>query len=130
MKHRTTNAAILLACSCAFLLLGCATADVLQLDKQSRNPTNPAIVEVLLEEPHQAYKAIGLIEVSDEGWGLSLNDLKKKLVKEAAKLGGDAVIIGREPKSAGAVFMPVGNTFFAVDVAEKKLVGKVIVFTH
>jgi hypothetical protein len=111
----------------AFLVC-CVTSDVLHLDSTPRSPKDPSQVQILLDEPKQAYVAIAIVVASDQGWGLTLDEIKNKLIKEAARLGGDAVIIGRESKDSGAVFVPVGNTFFAAPVEETKLVGKVIVF--
>ncbi len=110
------------------LVASCATVDVLHLDNTARRPKDNFEVQLLLDEPKQPYVAIAVVVASDEGWGLSLDKIKDKLIKEAARLGGDAVIIGRESKEAGAVFTPVGNTFYAVPFEETKLVGKVIVF--
>ena len=109
-------------------MASCATVDVLHLDNTARRPKDNFEVQLLLDEPKQPYVAIAVVVASDEGWGLSLDKIKDKLIKEAARLGGDAVIIGRESKEAGAVFTPVGNTFYAVPFEETKLVGKVIVF--
>ena len=50
------------------------------------------------------------------------------MVEKAAILGGDAVIIGRESQSSGAVIIPIGTSFYAAGVNETKLVGKVIIY--
>jgi hypothetical protein len=110
-------------------LLACASADVLVLDPTARPARLPDSVTVLLEEPARSYQAIALIEVSDQSWGLSLESLAKKMRTEAAKLGGDAVIIGSQSTESGAVIVPIGNMWYAGATEEKKLVGKVIVFT-
>ena len=112
----------------AALLIGCAKADVLMLDPLPRTATQPDSVAVLLEEPKQPYRPIALIEVSDQSWGLSLESLAKKMRTEAAKRGGDAVIIGRQTTAGGAVIVPIGKMWYAGE--EKKLVGKVIVFVR
>ena len=70
-----------------------------------------------------------MVEVSDQGWGLSLEALKKTMQREAAALGGDAVIIGTEASLSGTDLVPIGNTVFGVDDVEKKLIGKVVVYT-
>lgn len=110
------------------LSMCCATADVMRLDNIARSPRDPSQVQVFLDEPEQSYVAIAMIVASDEAWRLSLDDIKNKLIQEAAYLGGDAVIIGRESKDAGTIFMPIGKTFVGMQMEEKKLVGKVIVF--
>lgn len=71
-----------------------------------------------------------MVEASDQGWGLGLEELKQKILKEAAALGGDAVILGTEASLSGTDFVPIGDTSFGVDDVEKKLIGKVIVYTE
>lgn len=58
---------------------------------------------------------------------MSLEELKKKLVSEAAILGGDAVIIGRTSDQGGSIIVPIGNIWVASHYDRKKLVGKVII---
>ncbi len=110
--------------------LGCATTDVMRIDQQSRPPTKAADVQVFVEEPKRAYASIAIIQASDQGWGLSLETLKQKMVERAAELGGDAVILGQQTtRSGGTYFMPIGNVAYGVDMPEKNLAGKVIVFS-
>jgi hypothetical protein len=114
----------------SLIVLGCvATAEVMRLDTTPRQPRSPQEIQVLLEEPKEPFLAIALIEASDQGWGLSLDKIKERLLVEAGKVGGHAVIIGRESKGAGTAFVPIGQMWYAADIEEKKLVGKVIVFT-
>lgn len=109
---------------------GCgATADVMRLDDASRPPTTVSRVAVLVSEPSRPYSAIAMVEVSDEGWGLSLEELKQEMLKQAAALGGDAVIVGIGSSKSGAAFVPIGNMYYAIDQTEKKLSGKVIVYS-
>lgn len=107
---------------------GCATSDVLHLDAVSRQPKSPEGVQLLLEQPTTPYTAIALVEVSDQGWGLKLETLRAKLVAEAAKLGGDAVILSRRTSNAGTVVTPVGNQFYGLPLTESGLIGQVIVY--
>ena len=112
----------------ALALTSCATADVMRLDTVPRQPTPTTSVQLLLEQPSMPYTAIALVEVSDQGWGLKLETLRTKLVAEAAKLGGDAVILSRRTSNAGSVLMPVGNQFYSLPLTESGLVGQVIVY--
>jgi hypothetical protein len=110
--------------------VGCTTtSDVKRLDNTARAPTLQSDVAVLVEEPSRPYSVIAKVEVSDQGWGLSFEDLKQKMQREAAAIGGDAVIIGTEATLSGTDFVPIGDTVFGVDDVEKKLIGKVIVYT-
>lgn len=117
-----------LALIAAVLVTGCASTDVLVLDPVPRPATHPDSVAVLLEEPQQPYRPIALIEASDQGWGMSLESLAKKMRTEAAKRGGAAVIVGTQTSESGALIVPIGNMWYAGTFDEKKLVGKVIVF--
>ena len=111
------------------LVSACASAQVMRVDTVQRLTTSPDSIRVFLEEPNKPYDAIALIEISDRGWGLSLETLKTRLAKEAAKLGGHGVIIGRHTsESDGALIIPVGDGFYAGGVETSKLAGKVIVF--
>jgi hypothetical protein len=114
---------------CALLASSCASAEVMRLDNVARPSTEPDSIRVLLEEPAEPYTSIAMVVVSDDGWGLSLEKIKRRVVAEAAKLGGEAVIVGHQSGRAGTTFIPVGQTWIAADVPEKKLVGKVIVYT-
>ncbi len=108
----------------------CASAKVMTLDKNATRPaTSPDSVALLLDEPEQPYAAIALIEVSDQGWRLSLATLRDKLAKEAAQLGGQGVIVTRQSTQSGAVLLPVGDSWVTFNTETERLVGKVIVFT-
>jgi hypothetical protein len=110
----------------AGLLCSCVSAEVLRLDNTIRPATDAGVVELLLENPQREYVAIALINVTDQGWGMRLEDLRKRLLSETAKLGGDAVILTQQLNVAGAVLVPVGQMWVASNVTEKRLVGKVI----
>jgi hypothetical protein len=111
-------------------IAGCgATADVMRLDDTARAPTAASKVSVLVSEPARPYSAIAMVEVSDQGWGLSLEELKQEMLMQAAALGGDAVIVGITSSKSGAAFVPIGNMYYAIDQTEKKLTGKVIVYS-
>ena len=116
------------SCVIALLLVGCASANVMRLDSVVRTPLVPESVQLFLDEPSRPYTAIALIEVSDQGWGLSLETLRNKLAKEAAKLGGQGVVIGRRTSQGGAYIQPVGMSFMVTNFEVSGLVGKVIVF--
>ena len=115
-----------LTLSVILLTAACASAKVMRVDSVQRPATDPDSVRVFLDEPDRPYTSIALIEVSDEGWGLSLDALRTKAAKEAAKLGGQGVILGRQ--TGDAVVVPIGNTWYPVETS--KLIGKVIVFRN
>jgi hypothetical protein len=110
-------------------MVGCTTtSDVMRLDDNTRAPTLMSDVAVLVEEPSRPYSVIALVEVSDQGWDLSLEELKQSMLEQAAALGGDAVIIGMNTTQSGTALVPIGNMYFGVDQVEKQLIGKVVVY--
>ena len=104
------------------------TADVMRVDNTNRDASDLGAIRVFLDEPSQPYATVAMVKISDEGWDRSLEDLKVAMITEAAKLGGDAVIVGTETRNAGTAFVPVGNMYYGIESSEKILVGKVIVF--
>lgn len=76
------------------LLAGCGPAiDRLQIDPAPR-PARPLTeVRVLLDEPTQPYRSIALLEAKGAG-ASSLSELTASLTIEAARLGGDAILLG------------------------------------
>ena len=110
-------------------MIGCSTADVMRFDHARRSPTAPASVQLLKEEPDRPYTTIAIVNVDDHGWDRSREALESKLVQVAAAEGGDAVISGGRARDAhGAVFVPLGGTWYGVPVFRKTLLGKVIAF--
>jgi len=112
-----------------FVFLNCTSTDILRLDETKRVPKQASELQLFLEEPKNDYKAIALIEVSDQGWDLSFEQLKRELLSKAAQIGGDAIIVGTKSEEGGTtIIMPVGQTWMVTQFDKKKLVGKVIVF--
>lgn len=107
------------------LLAGCALKpEIVQLDPTPRSPTTP---EVLAEEPRREYKTIALIRVAPAA-GEGVNKLTERVVLEAGKLGGDAVILGFEDEGS-SVFIPSGAALIEVPLGNRIVTGKVIVWT-
>src|SRR5262245_61332684 len=72
--------------------------DVLMLDPSPRAATLPDSVRVLGQEPSQTYQVLAMVAVRDWGRG-SLSELSYGLRLEAARLGGNGVLIGPESVS-------------------------------
>jgi len=100
--------------------IGCTSADVLRLDKTIRPQTQPDSVRLIAQEPQQPYVVIALISVRPDFRG-SQEDVRKRLLKEAARLGGDAVLLG----SGSLTRVGTGGEYGG---SELLLTGKVIVF--
>jgi hypothetical protein len=75
------------------LLIGCApNVDVLQLQPAPHAEREVSEVQVLLDEPTRPYQSIALVEVKG-GDPSNLRVWAKHLRLEAARLGGDAVVL-------------------------------------
>lgn len=71
---------------------GCVQADILRLDAAPRPQTRPAVVRMLGDEPRQPYEVLAIVTV--RGGRRGVEGLRERLVKEAALLGADAVLLG------------------------------------
>jgi hypothetical protein len=101
--------------------LGCVQADILRLDAAPRPQTRPASVRVLGQEPGQPYDVLAIVTVRG-GLG-GLEGLRERLVKEAALLGADAVLLGTGSLTRVGTGGEYGGTAL-------QLSGKVIVFNR
>jgi hypothetical protein len=110
----------------AATLGACTNAAVLRVDSTPR-PASTAAVPVLLDEPVIPYRSIALVVV---GGGASLDQMARRLTKEAAKLGGDAVLITRGGSESTTAVVRVGKTWVPISSDDTKLFAKVIVYDH
>jgi hypothetical protein len=101
----------------------------MRLDDTTRAPTPLSDIDVLVEAPSRPYSVIAMVEVSDQGWGLGLEELKQSMLQQVSDLGGDAVIVGLSSSQSGTAFVPIGNMYYGVNQVEKKLLGKVVVYS-
>ena len=97
-------------------VLACVTttADILQLDQSVRPQTTPQSIRLIALEPAQPYKVLAI--VSARG---NLDEARARLIKEAARLGGHAVLLDN-----GSLTRIGGD-----EGTEQQITGKVIVFT-
>ncbi len=97
------------------MLLGavaCTSASVLRLDPLPRPRTNPDSIQLLAREPRQPYTVIAIVSArGGAGTGDRVDRARKRLVKEAARLGGDAVL------------------FDINSMSDSGITGKIIAFT-
>jgi len=79
---------------------------------------------VLEEAPDCPYTVIAHVESKSDAIFRGYDDLRRKLVEEAAELGGDALILGPEESDHQPIFLVTGMI-----MSEKKaLEADVIVF--
>ena len=103
---------------------GCVSANVRHLDDVARPARSPDSIVVLLDKPQQHYTVIATIEARGETLFDSFDDLRRKLIAEAALVGGDALIVG--PESAEWSFIHHPTALIRSD--RKRLNAEVIVF--
>jgi lipopolysaccharide export system protein LptA len=113
-----------LGVSFCILVAGCINTSVQRLDHAVRPARSPDSVTVLLEEPQRPYNVIAVIEANAKTVFDSFDDLRKAMVAEAAKLGGEAVILVSESTDSEFVF--TGNAMIESD--QRNLIAEVIVF--
>jgi hypothetical protein len=92
---------------------------ILQLDPTPRPPTRPEAVQLIAQEPQRPYTVIAVVSVYSHGWPFE-GVPRARLLKEAARLGGEAVLIDN---SSMAV---IGGD----EGRQHQLTGKVIVFNR
>jgi hypothetical protein len=77
----------------ALAVVGCVSSDILRLETAPRPETSPGEVRLLAEEPTEPYTVIALITVSRSSpYFHSVGSLRDRLRREAARLGGQAVL--------------------------------------
>jgi hypothetical protein len=106
------------------LAAGCVSASVHRLDQDIRPPRPPDVIEVLEETPETPYTVIAHIECHTDAVFHDVEDLRRKLVEEAAELGGDALILGPESTESQPIILTTGM----IMSEQKRLEADVIVF--
>jgi hypothetical protein len=93
-------------------LLACTAADILQPDQTVRPKTSPQSIRLIAQEPAQPYKVVAIVSARGD-------DPRARLIKEAARLGGHAVLLDN-----GSLTRIGGD-----DSSTQQITGKVIVYT-
>ncbi|MDH4045948.1 MAG: hypothetical protein OEW06_15990 [Gemmatimonadota bacterium] len=110
--------------SFCLLTVGCINTNVQRLDPAPRPARSPDSVIVLFEKPDRPYTVLAVVTSSSVAVFDSFDDLRRKMIAEAALLGGDALIL--KPESTTSTF--IHNTVGFVQSDRKETVGEVIVF--
>jgi hypothetical protein len=114
----------MLAVSIMLLAAGCVRANVERLDQAPRPERSPDDIQLLVEKPDQPYTVIAVVEAKADAVFKDFDDLRSKMLEEAAKLGGDAVILGAEDSESTFMITATGQ----IHSDRKKLRGEVIVY--
>jgi len=109
----------ILSITAALGVLACTSASVLRLDPTPRPETVLSSIALLGQEPTRPYKVIAIVSARSPGVGDDVSQVRQRLLKEAAKLGGHAVLLDNSSLTT------VGGD----ENARQQLTGKVIVFT-
>ena len=113
-----------LAASACCLALGCVNTSVHQLDQAVRPVRSVDSVSLLLEKPEQPYTVIAVIDANTRTVFDSFDDLRDEIAAEAAKLGGEAVILGQEATDTAFIFTGIAM----IQSDTRRLTGEVIVY--
>jgi hypothetical protein len=100
--------------------ISCTRAEVFRIDNAIRPQTHPDSVLFLAQEPTRPYTVIALLNVTSADG--SQEQVRKRFLKEAALLGGDAVLLGIGSLS----YVTTGSGEYSSSA--RLLSGKVIVF--
>lgn len=103
---------------------GCIHSEVQRLDSAVRPVRSPESVAILFETPNRAFTVIAVVDGAGKTVFDGADDLRAHLQAEAAKLGGDAVIVRSE--STDTEFILTGTAMIKSDT--RRAVGEVIVF--
>lgn len=103
---------------------GCASTHVQRLDESVRPAREPETVAVLTEAPQRPYTVIAVIASKSGSAFDSFHDLRREMVAQAAKLGGDALILG--PEATDEEFILTGTAMIRTE--ERRIRGQVIVY--
>jgi hypothetical protein len=113
-----------LQASICLVAVGCISTNVQRLDHTVRPVRSIDAVAVLVEPPQQPYTVIAVIDAKAKTVFDGFDDLRDGMAVEAAKLGGDALIVGRP--STRSEFIFTGSAMIQSDT--RMLAGQVIVY--
>ena len=108
----------------SILAAGCVSANVHRLDQSIRAPRPPETVAVLNEAPEESHTVIAHIESKAKAVFDSYEDLRARMIREAAELGGHALVLGPESTESQPIILVTGM----IMSEQKTLEADVIVF--
>jgi hypothetical protein len=112
----------------ALLAGACATVSITYLDPRTFPPQEPESVVVLTERPRAAHLVIASLRLRTGGQEMSAASLTARLRREAAKLGGQAIVIYAQA-NAGVLVAPGPLVGSASTAREEQRSADVLVFT-
>lgn len=109
-------------------LHGCVSADTVLFDSTSRPPTSVSEVKVLMEKPEQPYQVIARIQIGPDAFMSDYKSQTEELVKRAAALGANAVIVTYETAVTGYVGGNITTGVYGGSAESKFTVGQAIFY--
>ena len=110
------------------LLSGCVSNDVVMLDSTSRPPTTESEVEVLMEKPERPHQVIARIQIGPDAFVSDYQGQTNELIKLAAALGADAVIVSYDTAVSGYVGGNATTGVYGGTAESKFTIGQAIVY--
>jgi len=110
------------------LLTGCSSVDVVTFDSTPRPPTAESEVQVLLEKPNQSYQVIARIQFGPDAFVSDYQSQTTEVVKRAAALGADAVIVSYDSAVSGYTGGNATTGVYGGTSESKFTVGQAIVY--
>ena len=93
--------------------LACTSADILMLDTSLRPKTSPQSIRLIAQQPARPFAVVAIVSARGD-----IVSARQRLIKEAARLGGHAVLLDN-----GSL------TRIGENDSQQQITGKVIVFT-
>jgi len=112
----------------SLMLSGCVSTDVVVFDSTSRPPTAESEVEVLMEKPERPHKVIARIQIGPDAFVSDYQGQTKELVKRAATLGANAVIVSYDTRVSGYVGGSATTGVYGGVAESKFTIGQAIVY--
>ncbi len=110
------------------LLSGCVATDVVRFDSTNRPPTVESKVEILTEKPVRPHKVIARIQIGPDAFVADYQSQTEELIKRAAALGADAVIVSYSTMLSGYVGGTATTGVYGAAGGSKFTVGQAIVY--
>lgn len=110
----------------SFLSAACINTNVQRLDDTIRPARSPESIAVLLEKPREPYTVIAVIESRGETVFDSFDDIRNKMIAEAGRLGGEALVLGTQ--STDSEFIFTGTAMIKSET--RRMTGVVIVYNR
>lgn len=112
------------------LVIGCSTTDVVVYDRTVRSPKVESEVEVLLEPPDRPHSVIARIQFGPDAFVDDYQSQTNQVVRGAAELGADAVIISYDSEVVGYTSGNATTGVYGSTSESKVTVGLAIVYNE